>query len=68
MWKSNETDHHSQGLAANRMRPVVTSHAAVRRFAQRAARVHIQPKAMSSAATTPMSWSQSRVRLRGPTQ
>ena len=54
-WKSNDTDHHSQGLTTNSMRAVVASQAAVRRLPHRATMLHIQLKAMSSAATTPMS-------------
>ena len=67
-WKSNEIDHHSHGLTVNRKRPVAASHAAVRSSRHRAARSHIQLKAKSSAATTPMFCSQSKVRLCGPSQ
>ena len=68
MWKSNEIDHHSQGLATSRRRPVAASHPAVRFTRIPAARRHIQPKARVSPATTLMSWSQSKLRLCGPIQ
>ena len=45
-----------------------SSHAAVRSLRLRTARLHIQPKATASAATTPMSCSQSSVRPCGPSK